>query len=253
MIRWDTAPLARRLIASLVVGTIAAVLSGILCWAVPRHGVEQYTARWWIENRDGVWVIDEYQQVGITKWDATLAVASGLDQELECDRVLGKLRDGTWCSGEVLLREGRPSAAVSDQILSANGQAARGDVVIVVTCGWPARSLGSGWHVRFDPVTADATVTGVVGATVEVLPPVRGGGYPGLGDLPMPLRPLLVGVLVNSGVYGGAYFIVATTVDLIVRAKRSRSGRCPRCGYPAAARGTCSECGWRLKRRPPAP
>lgn len=62
----------------------------------------------------------------------------------------------------------------------------------------------------------------------------------------MPLTPILSGAMVNTAVYGGAWWVVLFVPGVVRRWRRRRRGRCVACGYDRRGIGVeavCPECG----------
>lgn len=72
-----------------------------------------------------------------------------------------------------------------------------------------------------------------------LLPPpwLHSRGYP------LPYDPVWTGVLANSLLYGALLWLLLAGPFAVRRHIRRRTGRCVRCGYPAGASPTCTECG----------
>lgn len=113
--------------------------------------------------------------------------------------------------------------------------------VAITTAGLPLPAV-RGWRVD------DETVGGI---EVPSSWSPRNSALKGLGILPV--WPVFPGILINSIVYAAIWLVVGRWLiaewrivhaKLIVR--RTRRGRCPRCGYDLRGefKDGCSECGW---------
>lgn len=72
---------------------------------------------------------------------------------------------------------------------------------------------------------------------------------PYAGPRILPLRPLPVGVAINTAFYGGLAWLVSGGAVLIRGYIRSRRGQCRACGYPIGVSAVCSECGKAVRAR----
>ncbi|MEO1512160.1 MAG: ankyrin repeat domain-containing protein, partial [Planctomycetota bacterium] len=131
--------------------------------------------------------------------------------------------------------------------------------------GWPMRCLRTSWLIQEQSfaLPGDGLRWGIR------LKPVRWGlpDYSGMSIQPympyveteeqraFPLRPMLVGMALNTLIFGSGWFGVAWLVCLpgLLRIRwRRRQSRCVRCGYELDAAVTrCSECGHALSARLP--
>ncbi len=62
----------------------------------------------------------------------------------------------------------------------------------------------------------------------------------------LPVLPYWPGLLTNTAIYAGAWWLLAATLRAIRHARRHRRGRCPRCGYDLSGLqpgALCPECG----------
>jgi hypothetical protein len=101
--------------------------------------------------------------------------------------------------------------------------------------GWPFLALRS-WYNPSPPSAAD--LHGAIALDKDLTP-----------ESPaklLPYIPLWHGLLADTGLFGGAWFLLLLVPAIARRRYRSRRGLCPRCGYDlrgGVARG-CPECGW---------
>src|SRR5262249_25515887 len=84
------------------------------------------------------------------------------------------------------------------------------------------------------------------------------GGVPGArwryhaapySEAALPLRPRLLGVVVDSVVLGGFAFLVHYVIVLRIARRRQALGRCGGCGHVLLNSETCQECGLRRSQR----
>jgi hypothetical protein len=72
----------------------------------------------------------------------------------------------------------------------------------------------------------------------------------------LPVRPVWVGIALDTVVYGAALWLLVRSLGALRRGIRSRRGLCPGCAYPAGVSPLCTECGTALRpwaaRTPPA-
>jgi len=61
--------------------------------------------------------------------------------------------------------------------------------------------------------------------------------------LAVPIRPIWVGTIANSVLYGALVWLVLFAPGLIRQRSRAKRGRCVVCGYELAAMVKCPECG----------
>jgi len=68
----------------------------------------------------------------------------------------------------------------------------------------------------------------------------------GWGDPPLALRPLWIGMLADTVLHGGLWWLIAIVLGQHRAERRRRRCQCPRCGYSLAKDylAGCSECGW---------
>ena len=81
--------------------------------------------------------------------------------------------------------------------------------------------------------------------TLERPGDISGGPTPWVGNF-IPLRPLLVGTIVNTALYSVLALGLLLIPRAIRRSSRERRGLCPSCGYPRhglATNAACPECG----------
>lgn len=113
------------------------------------------------------------------------------------------------------------------------------------SCGWPLRSMVSSRLIEEDVLagkggTVDRGVwyDGIVlrsGAVMTMNPYIE-SRY-------IPVRPLCVGFVLNSLVYGVAVWPVLFVPSKVKRWRRRRRGACVGCGYELAGLVRCPECG----------
>jgi len=60
------------------------------------------------------------------------------------------------------------------------------------------------------------------------------------------LKPRYLPLVANVGVFGAIYFAPVAAIALARRVRRTKRGRCPRCGYDLRGdmNAGCPECGW---------
>ena len=110
--------------------------------------------------------------------------------------------------------------------------------------GWPficlASTIDAALH-PLDPGRGSGWTYGAVSWGIT-LPSTQGGAMP----RSLPLRPVWIGILVNTIFYGLVIWLVVHGPVAIrgwYRVRFGRCGRCGRCGYPAGSSPRCSECG----------
>ncbi len=119
--------------------------------------------------------------------------------------------------------------------------------------GWPWRCV---WHVRRRFVhrlglpnpQARSDVMGLIWFATPLAANRRGHGPYMRSDESVFLayNPIWSGLIGNSVVYGGVWFVALVGGGYLRRVRRVRRGRCPMCRYDIASDvwGGCSECGW---------
>jgi len=114
----------------------------------------------------------------------------------------------------------------------------------LISCGWPFRSFATGFNLsaRFDAM-AYGTMTQGFEFGIEVpLGTTKGGIGPGI----IPLRPLTMGLILDTIFYAFILCGVIVSFRGLVVYSRLKRQRCPSCGYQLrelVAMG-CPECGW---------
>ena len=97
--------------------------------------------------------------------------------------------------------------------------------------GWPLPAA----YWRHD---ADGTPTG--GAQLRL----PGDDPWGKGDRFLPTLPIWRGLILNTVLYAGAWWLLFAVPRHLRRVGRRRRGVCPTCGYAIADLPRCPECGW---------
>jgi hypothetical protein len=59
----------------------------------------------------------------------------------------------------------------------------------------------------------------------------------------LPLRPLWLGLLADSAIWGGVWFATGHLIRSWIERRRTRQGRCPRCRHHLSGAARCPECG----------
>lgn len=139
------------------------------------------------------------------------------------------------------LRGARPAPDSHDRLFHA-----RGWPMLAFWCEFPVetgigheRGIAGGIDLRFP----------------RPPPPVGGGGSGPLRVPPaLPLRPIGLGLLVDTAAYGVAWFALFRGINCFARWSRRRNACCPNCGYDlrGAAHDRCPECGTLTQRQPRA-
>lgn len=89
------------------------------------------------------------------------------------------------------------------------------------------------------------------GVLVDLPRWVPGPFRPGIGSLWLPLRPLPIGLFVNTLVYAATLALLPEAIAALRRRHRARRSLCTRCKYPVRDLTTCPECGTLVPARSP--
>ncbi len=81
------------------------------------------------------------------------------------------------------------------------------------------------------------------GVLVDLPRWVPGPLRPGIGSLRLPLRPLPLGLLINTLFYAALFAFVMEAFAAFRTRRRARRSLCTRCKYPVRGLITCPECG----------
>ncbi len=65
-------------------------------------------------------------------------------------------------------------------------------------------------------------------------------------QLVLPLKPIWVGFLLDTVLYGAVWSVLLGGPHLVRRFLRLRRGLCPKCAYPMGEADVCTECGGAL-------
>lgn len=130
------------------------------------------------------------------------------------------------------------------------------DTIVVDARGWPCLAFRSRYTINNPQGMGDITDVHA-GAVIKVLPSAF--SVDNRFATVLPLQPIWSGLLLNTLIFGVAWFALLSIPGAIRHVVRMRLGRCPSCGYDLrghapgphspserawAARG-CPECGWR--------
>jgi hypothetical protein len=113
---------------------------------------------------------------------------------------------------------------------------------LVLTYGWPMRCLGSESLVYYKLGMGGAAARLERRWMWQVIDvPSLGSGY----LVGLPLRPMPLGLAINTALFGSAWFAVLMGLPAARRWTRRRRGACPACGYDLRTdpAGGCPECG----------
>ena len=186
---------------------------------------------------DAVGLVDAQ---GTTHW-ATDATASSWYGEGSYPRSGGTpLKPGELIPSWSGLRT-RNDAWVAPSAVEARAVEARGWPMLALWAPGTATTGSSGFRSRQQAIFMSGFVT--MGPT------------PGVGPKVMPYRPIVLGLVVDSAVYGAVlgllWVLLVWPRRFFVEVSRVKRGCCVRCGYDLGyelARG-CPECGWRREAR----
>ena len=66
-----------------------------------------------------------------------------------------------------------------------------------------------------------------------------------IAGVELPYHPIWPGLLANTAIYAGAWWVILFGPGMFIRARRRRAGRCMKCGYDLRAieSSACPECG----------
>ncbi|MFN7022398.1 MAG: hypothetical protein ACK4WH_13860 [Phycisphaerales bacterium] len=153
--------------------------------------------------------------------------------------------------GRSVVQEGTSRPERWSSIWSSD-QRAQTAAAIAQGTSWGCTDVRAGW-----PFMAFGGTTFKGGATLEwhrdgdvLFPPVRrwtSGPRAGRGQvMSIPLRPLPLGLTLNTFIFAVPWYVVLTAAGKLRRARRTRRGLCPRCAYDLRAtpvESPCPECG----------
>ncbi len=147
----------------------------------------------------------------------------------------------SWGAPYAIMRQGNWVMARWSVTGNLTGEASGSFVITHIEAGFPARCLVA---TRLWDSEAGDQPGPVWRAGVVVPPGLRPWRHDprGYNDI-LPLRPRIVGWLINIAFYGGLLWLVCRGSGLARGAWRRRRGRCPKCGYPRGEAGPCPECG----------
>jgi hypothetical protein len=124
------------------------------------------------------------------------------------------------------------------------------EAVVVCGVGWPFLALQKSALNEYD-----AGKPGSLHFSGMQLPATWGDRFPSLvlyGTPLLPVNPVWPGLCADVIVFTGAWSALLIGLPEWRRARRSRMGRCPACGYDVrGAPGPCPECAWTAERRVP--
>ena len=116
------------------------------------------------------------------------------------------------------------------------GNEVRMHFFVLVESGWPVRSLAGGVSRVSSPPSEDVRTEHFARQIGDPAPQF-------IHQRVLPLRPIPVGLAVNTSVYGAAIWAALFLPGHLRRASRRRRGCCVGCGYPLDGSVTCPECG----------
>lgn len=228
-----------------VLGVAACAMLGAVTAVAVAWGLTYFSTVDWAEQRtvfarhdDAVWAADQWSGPGArtTKWHAVARPQAGFDADEHADFLSGVWR------GTPEYRRASPErpAPVQRARLTTHVQAWEGvSGLVEYERGWPVRAMWcyyrstrssatSSWHggIAFRETTV---ATGWYGGSMDVLP----------------ILPIWSGLIVNTAVYGGAWWLVLIGPRRARRWRRRRRGWCVACGYDLEGQvvGGCPECG----------
>ncbi len=113
--------------------------------------------------------------------------------------------------------------------------------------GWPMRSLVCYPEVAINNSAPSGGAFTVRARSAFAVAGIRDSlGMPRL----LPVRPILLGFVINTAVYSVLLGLAVSAVAVARQRWRRARGRCPSCGHPMGLATSCTECGRGLPIRP---
>ncbi len=227
----------QRLVIAAALGTVTNVMVTVLC--VYRAPAGSETVHWLWDRGDGYFGIWTRGGPGkaIYRWYAhgrtdprTLGVPHVTTRAISSPPRGSTLRSAYWTS------------AIAEKAASGGGSR------IDVAYGWPCLSFRGGYTETFGgPATAGIVHDVEPHLDEMVIDVVRNGKAVQITDpRPTPLIPVWPGVVVNSVLFGAAWYGLLLIPASLRRGRRRRRGACVECGYDRrgiAPEAACPECG----------